>query len=76
MVTLGHKLGQINEIPFGHFESYNLTSNDQFSNQLDNKLDLIVLPQWTLELCQIHFVGKITQVGDPGPLWPTCLLFP
>ena len=35
---------------------------------------LTVLAQSTQKLGQIHFVEKLTQVSDPGPSWPSCLL--
>ena len=41
---------------------------------LDNKFDLTVQAQLTQVLGQIHFVWKLTQLSDPGPSLPSCLL--
>ena len=65
-------VGQIKAILCGHFRNYDLCIVDQFSIQLNNKWGFAVYSQLTRKFGQTHFVGKLTQVSDPGPSCPSC----
>ena len=60
-------MGQIKEVPSGHSRSYDLCSIYECSCHLGNKRALTIFAQFTRKLGKIHFVGKLTEVSDPGP---------